>query len=109
MDEATIHAERAGHDWQEAGRTVAPDRVPEAREAVDRLFMGAESIHVQINSLEERLHDLLGPERADDKRASDGERPISTPFGGRLHHAADMLVTADRRLGDLLDRLRDGF
>lgn len=102
---AAVHAERASHQWE--GET-ATDRQPEAREAMDRLFMGAEAIHSQIGSLEERLHDLLGPERPD-KRDTEGVRPISTPFGGKLHQVADQLAAADRRLGDLLDRLRDGI
>lgn len=109
MDEATIHAERA-RDWsdREGEAGMAVERRPEAREALDRVFMAGEAIHSQINAMEERLHDLLGPERPGEAKPGD-VRANSTTFGGRMHEAADQLAAADRRLADLLDRLRDGF
>ena len=100
--ENAVASERLVHE-------VMPETRPEVREAYDRLEMEVESTHRLVNALEERLHDLLGPERPVDPSSDREKAAWLTSFGGRLHGTADTLGSANRRLDYLLDRLREGF
>lgn len=101
--------EWSGRDAGYEGETAVAERRPEVREAHDRLQMEVEQTHVLVKALADRLHDLLGPERPQDGMARGETRATLTDFGGRLHGTADSLGYANRGLGDLLDRLRDGI
>lgn len=94
--------------YEGEGETATAERRPEVREATDRLQMGLEGINSVIASMEERLHDLLGPERPMDGKPH-GEIARMTTYGGMLHQLADGFAYQERRLHDLLDRLRDGI
>jgi hypothetical protein len=109
MDEATTQREAIDRQWERESRAVEPERdMPEARAGMERIAIGVESVNRQIAGLEERLHDLLGPERPAEARGVD--RYVSrTTFGGHLHELADNLARTEARLADLIDRLRDGF
>lgn len=101
-----------GYDTRE-GRSydreveVAEQR-PEAREAVDHLTSAQERISLLLSQIEERAHDLLGPERPDGDVRLVG-RSMTTPFADRLEQLARGYDSQADKLQDILDRLRVGL
>lgn len=92
------------------GRSYAAEveQRPEVREAVDHLTAAQERLHLLVSQIEERAHDLLGPERPEGDVRLVG-RSMTTPLGDRLEQTARGYDQLADKLQDILDRLRVGL